>query len=64
MSGNWMDNKSLRWTGVAVLLAMLSLLPIRYVVHQRDLKVAAAEAAPAADTHAVSCLGEFNPKTG
>lgn len=64
MSGKWMGNKSLRWIGVATGLAVLSLLPIWYVLHQLAQKAAAAAAAPVEDTHAVSCLGRIQPEDG
>lgn len=64
MSGKWTDNKSLKWIGVAAVLAALSVLPIWYVVHQRSQKAAAAAAAPEGDTHAVSCLGRIQPEDG
>jgi HlyD family secretion protein len=64
MSGKWTDNKSLKWIGAAAVLAVLSLLPIWYVLHQRSEKAAAAAAAPVEDTHAVSCLGRIQPEDG
>ena len=64
MSGNWTDNKSLKWIGLAAMLAVLSLLPIWYVLHQRGQKTADAAAAPVEDTHAVSCLGRIQPEDG
>jgi HlyD family secretion protein len=64
MSGNWTTNKSVKWIAVAAALAMLSLLPIWYFLHQRGQTAAADAAAPAEDTHAVSCLGRIQPEDG
>ena len=64
MSGNWTSNKSVKWITVAAVLAVLSLLPIWYFLHQRGQIAAAAAAAPIEDTHAVSCLGRIQPEDG
>jgi HlyD family secretion protein len=64
MSGNWASNKSVKWIGVAAVLAVLSLLPIWYFLHQRGQTAAAAATAPTEDTHAVSCIGRIQPEDG
>jgi HlyD family secretion protein len=63
MSGNWTGNKSLRWFGVAAILAVLSVLPIWYVLRQRNQKTAPA-VPTAEETERVSCLGRIQPEDG
>jgi len=63
MSGNWTGNKRLKWAGAAAILVVLSALPVWYVLHQRSQKQVAA-VAPVEETHAVSCLGRFQPEDG
>jgi HlyD family secretion protein len=65
MSGNWTGNKSLKWLGAAAILAVLSALPIWYVLHQRNQKPAlAASSVSAEETPRVSCLGRIQPEDG
>jgi HlyD family secretion protein len=63
MSGNWTENKSLKWFGLAAILVVLSALPIWYVLHQRNQKPVAA-LQPVEETSAVSCLGRIQPEDG
>jgi HlyD family secretion protein len=63
MSGNWMENKSLKWAGAAAILVVLSTFSVWYFQHQRNQK-AAFVATPVEDTHAVSCLGRIQPEGG
>jgi HlyD family secretion protein len=63
MSGNWKENKSLKWAGVAAILVVLSALPIWYVLHQRTQKPAPADPS-VEETRAVSCLGRIQPEDG
>jgi len=63
MSGNQTGNTSLKWLGVAAILALLSAFPVWYALQQRNPKPA-SEAAPVEDTHAVSCLGRIQPEDG
>jgi HlyD family secretion protein len=63
MSGNWKENRSLKWAGAAAILAVLSALPIWYVLHQRNQKPAPADP-PVEETRAVSCLGRIQPEDG
>ena len=63
MSGPRMGNKSLKWAGAAALLAVLSALPIWYVLHQRHQKPAPA-VATVEETAKVSCLGRIQPEDG
>ena len=63
MSGNWTDNKSVKWAGAATLLVVLSALTAWYVLHQRSDKTA-LQAPPVEEKHAVSCLGRIQPEDG
>jgi HlyD family secretion protein len=63
MSGNWTGNKSLKWAGAVVILVVVASLPIWYVLHQRNQKVALA-APSAEETPRVSCLGRIQPEEG
>ncbi|MGA2217769.1 MAG: efflux RND transporter periplasmic adaptor subunit [Terracidiphilus sp.] len=63
MSGKWTDNKSLKWIGVAAVLAVLSTFLVWYVVELRNPKPASA--VPSAEVTArVSCLGRIQPEDG
>lgn len=63
MSGNWTDNKSLKWAGAASILVVLSALLVWYVLHQRNQK-AASEVPHVEETRAVSCQGLIQPEDG
>ncbi|HWE84693.1 MAG TPA: efflux RND transporter periplasmic adaptor subunit [Terracidiphilus sp.] len=67
MSGNWTDNKSLKWAGAAAILVALSALPIWYTLHQRSPKQGFAVQPvdpPAEEGDKVSCLGRIQPEDG
>lgn len=63
MSGNWMASKSLKWIGVAMILAVLSLLPIWYFLRQPN-QISAVTDHPTEAANAVSCMGRIEPEDG
>jgi len=70
MSGNWMDNKSLKWGAVVAILVVLSALPVWYVLHQRN-QAPSSGPQPLDETHGasgatgrVSCMGRIQPEDG
>lgn len=70
MSGNWMDNKSLKWAAAVAVLVVLSALPIWYVLQQRNPKQSPG-ALPLDETRGVSggtarvsCQGRIQPEDG
>jgi HlyD family secretion protein len=70
MSGNWMDNKSLKWAAAVAVLVVLSALPIWYVLQQRSPKPPSGPQ-PLDEAHGtsgatgkVSCMGRIQPEDG
>src|SRR5579863_10119948 len=70
MSGNWMDNKSLKWAAAVGVLVVLSALPIWYVLQQRNPKPSPGPQpidetrGVSGGTARVSCMGRIQPEDG
>ncbi len=67
MSGNWTDNKSLKWAGAVAVLVVVVAVAVWYVVHNRNQKAGAAASSdhpPAGETSKVSCMGRIEPEDG